>query len=44
VITTPWDMSRLRRTVLKAVVGRMPQASACCCRPLSRRRTAVSCS
>jgi carbamoyltransferase len=24
VITTPWDMSRLRRTVLKAVVGRMP--------------------
>jgi carbamoyltransferase len=24
VITTPWDMSRLRRTVLKAVLGRMP--------------------
>jgi carbamoyltransferase len=24
VITTPWDMGRLRRTVLKAVVGGMP--------------------
>jgi len=24
VITTPWDMSRLRRTVLKAVFGRLP--------------------
>jgi carbamoyltransferase len=24
VITTPWDMSRLRRTVLKAACGRMP--------------------
>jgi carbamoyltransferase len=24
VITTPWDMRRLRRTVLKAVLGRLP--------------------
>ena len=24
VITTPWDMSRLRRTVFKAVFGRLP--------------------
>ena len=45
VITTPWDMRRLRLTVLKAIFGRLPgKPQPAACPPLRRPRTAASCS